>query len=140
MKKQYLRMLMGLVGFAGFAIAADGQTVDHIVVNIPYAFVAAGTTLPAGSYEVRRVSNQSESTTLLLSSYNNRASALVVPSEVENTRDHKPQVSFQRVGDQYVLSKIQTAGNVYTISISAPSPETLLALGNPSAPGSIGSN
>lgn len=144
MKKQYLRVLMGLAGFAGFAIAAHGQAVDHVVVNIPYAFVAAGTTLPAGSYEVRRASNRPESRTLLLSSYNNRGSALVLPFEVENARDRKPQVSFQRVGNQFVLSKIQTAENVYAISISVPSPETHLALGKShdgaSGSGSPGSN
>lgn len=140
MKKQYLRMLMALVGFAGFAIAAHGQALDRVVVTIPFDFVVAGTTVPAGSYEVSRASNRLESKTLLLKSYKTRASALVVPFEVENARYDKPQVSFQRVGDQYVLSKIRTAGKVYAISISVPSSETLLASGNPSASGSLGSN
>ena len=129
MKKQYWRWLMALVGFAGLAIAAQAQEVDHIVVTIPYEFVVAGTTLPAGSYEVRRSSNRVESRILLLSSYNNRASVLLVPFEVKNARNNKPQVSFERVGQQYVLSKIQTAQNVYEISISRPSPEMLLASG-----------
>ena len=127
MTKQYLRMLMALVGFAGFAIAAHGQALDHIVVNIPYEFVAAGRTLPAGSYEVRRVGDRIESRTLVLSSYENRASAVVLPFEVQDAPGYKPEVSLQRVGNQYVLSRIQSADHVFIISV--PSPETLLASG-----------
>ena len=129
MKKQYWRWLVALLGFAGLAIAAQAQEVDHVVVTIPYEFVVAGTTLPAGSYEIRRASSRIESRILLLSSYNNRASVLLVPFEVENARKDKPHVSFERVGHQYALSTIQTAQNVYEISISRPSPEMLLASG-----------
>ena len=142
MKKQYSRWLMALVGFAGLAMAAQAQEVDHVVVTIPYEFAVAGTTLPAGSYEVRRASSRIESRILLLSSYNNRASVLLVPFKVENARNDKPEVSFERVGDQYVLSQIQTAQNVYEISISRPSPEMLLASGksqnDPTASGNPG--
>lgn len=142
MKKHYSRWLMALAGFAGLAIAAQAQEVDHVVVTIPYEFVVDGTTLPAGSYEVRRASGRIESRILLLSSYNNRASVLLVPFEVENARNDKPQISFERVGHQYVLSEIQTAQNVYEISISRPSQEMLLASGKsqnePSASGNPG--
>jgi hypothetical protein len=142
MKKQYWRWLTALVGFASLAIAAQAQEVDHVVVRIPYEFVVDGTTLPAGSYEVRRASSRIESRILLLSSYNNRASVLLVPFEVENARNDKPQVSFERIGDQYVLSRIQTAENIYEISISRPSQEMLLASGksqnDPTASGNPG--
>ena len=142
MNNHYWRWLMALVGFAGLAMAAQAQEVDHVVVTIPYEFVVAGTTLPAGSYEVRRASSRIESRILLLSSYNNRASVLLVPFKVENARNDKPEVSFERVGDQYVLSQIQTAQNVYEISISRPSPEMLLASGksqnDPTASGNPG--
>jgi hypothetical protein len=142
MKKQYWRWLMALVGLAGLAIAAQAQEVevDHIVVTIPYEFVVAGTTLPAGSYEVRRASNRVESRILLLSSYNNRASVLLVPFEVENARNDKPRVSFERAGHQYVLSEIQTAQNVYEISTSRPSPEMLLASGKSQNDPSVSGN
>ena len=57
MRKQYLRILIALIGAAGLAKAAKGQSVDQIVVNIPYEFVVAGKTLPADTYRVNRVTN-----------------------------------------------------------------------------------
>ena len=68
MRKQYLRILIGLIGAAGLAMAAKGQDRDQILVNIPYEFVVAGKTLPAGSYGVNRVPNSIERV-LVLSSF-----------------------------------------------------------------------
>ena len=42
MKKHCVRILSVFFGLAALAIAAKGQTVDQIVVNIPYEFVVAG--------------------------------------------------------------------------------------------------
>ena len=35
-RKQYLRILIALIGVAGLGIAAKSQETDKIVVNIPY--------------------------------------------------------------------------------------------------------
>ena len=56
MKKLCLPILVTLVGFAGLSVAAKAQVVDQIVVTIPFEFVVAGTTLPAGTYRVNRLS------------------------------------------------------------------------------------
>lgn len=116
MRKQYLRILIVLIGAAGLAIAAKGQVVDQIVVNIPYEFVVAGKTLPAGTYRVNRVPNSSERA-LLLSSFENRASAIVLATDVESIPADKAQVSFEQVEGQYFLSKIKTADHVFTIPV-----------------------
>lgn len=47
-KKQYLRIVIALIGFVSLGITARAQTVDQVVVNIPFEFVVAGKTLPAG--------------------------------------------------------------------------------------------
>jgi hypothetical protein len=57
MKKLCLRIAVSLVGFAGLGITAKAQVVDQIVVTIPFEFVVAGKTLPAGTYRVNRVSD-----------------------------------------------------------------------------------
>ena len=116
MRKQYLRILIALIGAAGLAMTAKGQVVDQIVVNIPYEFVVAGKTLPAGTYRVNRVPNSSERA-LLLSSFENRAGAIVLATDVESIPADKAQVSFEQVEGQYFLSRIETADHVFTIPV-----------------------
>src|SRR5271156_1812472 len=104
MRKQYLRILIVLIGVAGLGMSARGQAFDQIVVNIPYDFVVAGKTLPAGTYKVNRVGVTDRA--LILSSFENRASAIVLATHIESTSADKPQVSFEQVGGERFLSKI----------------------------------
>jgi hypothetical protein len=117
MKKHYLRIVTALIAVAGLGIVAKGQVVDQIVVNIPYEFVVAGKTLPAGTYGVKRV-NDADPRALLLSSFGNHASPIVVVTQVETSDTHKAEVSFEQVGNQHFLSKIETANHLFTIPIS----------------------
>jgi hypothetical protein len=117
MKKLCLRIAVALVSFAGLGITAKAQVVDQVVVTIPFEFVVAGKTLPAGTYRVNRVSDD-RWTGLIFSSFENHASAIVHPIEVESTRDVKAHVSFETAGDEHFLSKIETANNVFTIPVS----------------------
>jgi hypothetical protein len=142
MKKHCVRILSAFFGLAVLAVAAKGQTADQFVVNIPYEFVVAGKTLPAGSYRINRVSDKNERL-LVISSFENRAGVLVQPIEVAGKTDtEKPSVSFQTVGDQHLLSRIETAEHVFTIPVSS---RAVLEAGmkthsNPSASASSGSN
>lgn len=141
MKKHYVRILSAFFGLAAFAFTAKGQTPDQLVVTIPYEFVVAGKTLPAGSYRINRVDKNER--LLVISSFENRAGVLVQPIEVvDKTGTEKPSVSFQMVGDRHVLSKIETAERVFTIPVSSPA---VLEAGmkthsNPSTSASSGSN
>jgi hypothetical protein len=117
MRKQYLRILIALIGAAGLAKAAKGQSVDQIVVTIPYEFVVAGKTLPAGTYRVNRAPNSIERL-LVLSSFENRTSAIVLATDVENIPADKAQISLEQVEGQYFLSKIETADHVFNIPVS----------------------
>jgi hypothetical protein len=118
MKKSHLRILVALVGLAGLAVAAKAQVVlDQIVVTIPFEFVVAGKTLPAGTYRVNRLS-EDKWAGLVFSSFENRASAIVHPMEVESAPGDKAHVSFETAGDEHFLSKIETADNVFTIPVS----------------------
>jgi hypothetical protein len=135
MKKLYLRILVALVGFAGLGATAKAQVIDQIVVTIPFEFVAAGKTLPAGTYRVNRLSDDRFG--LVLRSLDNRASVIVLPTEVESAPGDKAQVSFETAGDEHFLSKIKTADNVYNIQV--PRAAILLALGKSHADAASGS-
>jgi hypothetical protein len=118
MRKQYMRILIALIGVAGLGAAAKGQAVDQIVVSIPYEFVVAGKTLPAGTYKVNRVSDTNERV-LFLSNIENRESAMVVATQIESNDDDKVHVRFERVGEQYFINRIETAEHSFTISVSS---------------------
>ena len=124
MKTQYLRLLLVLALFAGFAVSAKAQAVDQLVVNIPFQFVAAGRTLPAGEYKVMRLRDDKPGV-LVVSSYENRASVIVLPIESEVSLRGKSQLSFESAGDQHFLSRIETLDHVYNLHV--PSADTLLA-------------
>jgi hypothetical protein len=98
-------------------MAARGQVHDQIEVNIPYEFVVAGKTLPAGTYRVNRLGDTDQET-LILSSLESRARVMVLSTSFESTPADKPEVSFEQVGGQHFLAKIEIADHVFTIPAS----------------------
>jgi len=116
MKKQHLRILLAVVCFGGFAVAAKAQARDQIAITLPHEFVVSGKTFPAGRYIVSRIAVNA-STGVILSSYENRTSVVVLPSEVDSTPPNHPSFSLKRVGDVYFPTKIETANYVYTIPV-----------------------
>lgn len=129
MKKQSLRILLALIAFAGLSAAVKAQVPDQIVVNIPFAFVVAGKTLPAGTYKANRVSND-KSEGLVLWSFEKRVGVIVGPSEVESAPADTAKLTFETAGGQHFLSQIRTEDSVFNIQVprqaallaSAPSP------------------
>ena len=141
MKTIYVRVLSAFLGLAAFAAATRAQELDQIIVNVPYDFVVAGKTLPAGTYRVKRA-NDHDTRLLAITSFENRQGVLLLSSEVSSTREDKPALSFQRVGDQYFLSKIETGEHIFTIPLSTK-PTQIVAMRKqttPSASSSSGSN
>jgi hypothetical protein len=140
MKIGYVRILSAVFALAAFGAAARAQAVDQLVVNIPYEFVAAGKTLPAGTYTLHRISTTNNDE-LSLTSFENRTGVLLISSEVSSTREYEPKLTFEHVGDQYFLSKIETAEHIFTIPVSKSSaPVVAKNQSSPSTSGSSGSN
>jgi hypothetical protein len=119
MKKHCVRILSALFAFAALAITAKGQVIDHVVVKIPFEFVVAGKTLPAGTYTVKRASENNERV-FVIDNFDNHTSVLVITSEAKHGLADKPAVTFRQVGGQYLLNKIETASNIYTIPVPRP--------------------
>ena len=118
MKTIYVRILSGFFALAALAVAARSQAVDKLIVNIPYDFVAAGKTLPAGSYKVDRISDN-DLIQLSIRSLENGEGVFLLSSVASATREDKPGVTFEHVGNQYFLSKIETADHIFKIPVSA---------------------
>jgi hypothetical protein len=116
MKKRFASILLTLIGVLGLGMVAKANSRSEIAVTLPFEFVAGGKTLPAGTYTLRDVSDD-PADGLILNSYENRASVIVHPIEIEKASANKSIVSFQRVGEQLFLDRIQTADTVYNIPV-----------------------
>jgi len=141
MKKKCANILLTLICLLGLGVAAEAQIRGEIIVTLPFEFVVSGKTLPAGTYTLSRFSDD-KFDELILSSHENRTSVFVHPIEIESAHGGKPNVSFERVGEQHFLTRIQTANDVYNIPVSRSVITEVAARphDNGSASGSSGSN
>jgi hypothetical protein len=116
-KKKYARILLSLIGVLGMSAAAKAQSRGEIKVTLPFEFVVDGETLPAGTYTVSRFAEDKHEA-LILSNYEARRSVFVHPGGVDSASADKPEVSFQRLGEQLVLSSIRIEREVYSVAVS----------------------
>ena len=117
MKKQYLAVLFTLICVLGLGVGAQAQEEDTVLATIPYDFVAAGKVLPAGKYRVNRIDTTGSSRALEISSYETRASVLLIPTVFDDYQIGHAQLNFEHVGNKYFLSAIETPIGTYTITI-----------------------
>ena len=115
--KKYTRILVAITFLLGLGVAANAQTRSVLNITLPFEFVAGTTTLPAGKYIVKRISYQPFDT-LMVTSCDTGASVYVNPVAMEDASAYKPNMSFRKVGDQLLLSGIQTEDYVYGFSVS----------------------
>ena len=115
--KKYARILVAVTFLLGFGVAANAESRSEVVVKLPFEFVASGITFPAGTYTVKRFSQQPFDT-LMLTSDDRGTSVFIHPAEMEDASDDKPRVSFHRVGEQNFLSAIETADYIYNFTVS----------------------
>lgn len=132
---KYIRMFAGMFLFGALAIGVKAQAVDQITVKVPYSFVVGDKTLPAGNYRVNRVSpnNQNE---LVLSSFDNKVGVLVVAGETEDAHGTTPELVFEDIGGEHLLTKIQTTEHVFAVPVSRTAAMQATAKTHPGAAGS----
>jgi hypothetical protein len=114
MKKSYFTAVLTMTCLLGLGISAHAQDSSGVVVRVPFEFLGGGKTLPAGTYSVGRLSPGIHPA-LMIDSKDNGASALVLPVVPDGDSAGHAQLSFERVGDKYFLSKVATPAGVYTI-------------------------
>lgn len=115
MKKSYLTAVLTLTCLLGVGISARAQDAEGVRVKVPFEFVAGGTTLPAGTYRVGRLSVDAHSV-VAISGHDN--GAFVLAMVVDGTPAKELKLSFEHVGDKYFLSEVDTPAGVYTFSLA----------------------
>ena len=114
MKYQLGSALLVLTSLCGLGVGARAETHREVTVKIPYEFVADGRTLPAGTYTVSRLSDD-RLAGLSIVSYEQRSGVLVLTNQFESRPGDAAKARFERVGDMYYLSSIETLDGVYTV-------------------------
>jgi hypothetical protein len=111
MKKLFSLMAIGSLVALLLAATAHAQLPGVPVrATIPFDFIVRGKVLPAGSYEIERVTE--EPSGLLLRNVNNKHEHIVFetePVEGRKISNHNVLV-FNHYGDEYFLSEVVTAG------------------------------
>jgi hypothetical protein len=112
--KTYFAVVLTMTCLLGLGISASAQDASGVVVKVPFEFVAGGKTLPAGTYSVGRLSPGIHPS-LIIDSKDNGAFALVLPIVPDGDSAGRTELSFERVGGKYFLSKVATPAGVYTL-------------------------
>ena len=116
MKQQLASALLIILSLFGLAAGAKAENHREVIVTIPYEFVVAGRTLPAGTYTVSRLSDD-RLAGLSISSYEQRSGVLVLANQFENRPSGDTKILLERAGNMYYLSSIKTLDGVYTLPL-----------------------
>ena len=115
--KKYAKIVVAIVFILGLSGAAKAESQDGVIVTLPFKFMVGGKTLPAGTYTVRNVSGD-PSSLLMITNHDTSRSVLVLPYVSESVSTDKPELEFQRGGEERFLSSIHTPLRNYRIPVS----------------------
>jgi hypothetical protein len=88
----------------------SGLKAQTVTVNVPFAFSAQNTTLPAGEYTMSAISTRN---LMLIRNVKTRKGMLVLAPSNETEykgAEDKNVVLFHRIGDRYFLAEVKTEG------------------------------
>ena len=108
--KNTLCRITGILALAFLATTQVARAQEALLANIPFAFAAGQTTLPAGEYKVQKVTNDS-SPLLIRSTDGNGTSIVMTFAASANAPQDKSKLIFRRHGNRYFLAQVWTAGS-----------------------------
>ena len=114
MKKYLMGALITFAGLFPLARGAQAQT-GNVVVHIKQEFVAAGKTLPAGTYRIYQGSRETGHV-LILRGEAPGAAAFLMPTTRDESLPERSHVKLTRLGDVYYLSEVATELGVFTLA------------------------
>jgi hypothetical protein len=105
MKKQ----LFTLLGLGLLFATASAYAQTALQANVPFNFIVAGNTLPAGEYTIRSLDTNAR---VLVIRGSDESQKMVMANSCASAKpSDTTKLVFHRYGDRYFLSQIWTAGN-----------------------------
>lgn len=113
MKKQAYTVIAMMVLIGSMTVAAQAQNNGRPqwVAEIPFQFNVGNTTLPAGEYLVRSVSDSSPIVVLAIQSRDGKASAMLMMTTVQGKTPDRGKLMFNRYGSQYFFAQTWLDGD-----------------------------
>ncbi len=112
MKRNYVAVLLTLGAFLLGSALLYGQEVHKISVDIPNAFTASGTQLPAGRYEVTLNGVMHQTVTFRSADGKNSATAMISTAIAgDPDKPTEGKLIFDVVGGKYILSEVWMPGH-----------------------------
>jgi hypothetical protein len=109
--------------------AASAQAI-HVRVNIPFNFIAAGTTLPAGQYDIQTIGTPEK--VLAIRDLNSSAGILVLSNPLElSSPSSSSKLVFHRYGSRYFLAQLWMQGYSSGYQVTPTSRETEVSMDIP---------
>ena len=115
MKHNILHAFLAIGLLTALVTGGHAQTLDTIIVNVPFDFIVGNTTLPAGTYTVDRALSSNPNGLVLRGRDGN---STILTSGITGTSDGSPRLVFNRYGSQYFLHEIRTLAGVRELSRS----------------------
>jgi hypothetical protein len=110
--KLLLMLCLSMVG-GGVVANAQDKDVSQIEADVPFAFAVGHIELPAGKYNIKRVSDETPML-LEIQSANGGPTVSFMTEDVQTRDDqtaNKSDLVFDRVGNQYFLSQVWESGS-----------------------------
>jgi len=117
MRTRCLFFLIALVGLAGSAAVSHAQVPNYLVMKVDHPFVVYDQTLPPGTYTVKRIT-ESDPRVLTFASLTDHTTVIVLLTSGTRGHSNRGTATFDVVGDQYVLRKVELSDGGFEVPVS----------------------
>jgi hypothetical protein len=109
-------MTLSFLAIAG-GTSARAQVMDTIEADVPFDFTLRHDVLPAGHYIIKRV-DDSRPGVMEIRGSDSHKTRIFLTGDAQIAKEPKhTELIFDRVGDQYFLSKIFEVGSTYGVQV-----------------------
>jgi len=113
MNKSCFTVALAVMCILGLSTQSHASKSDALIVTVPFDFVVSARTMPAGTYRVESLFDDTHSGVVF---HSGTTSAVVLPTAIEGTLSGE-SLTFERVDGKYFLRRIDTPAGVYSIAM-----------------------
>ena len=110
MRKLFYTLMIVAVTLFTNAAHAQTSSQQRMIAQIPFAFTAGKTSLPAGKYIFTVINPASDRKVLQIRSVDGRASAMILTNTVKGIVTENAKLVFERYDERYCFTQAQMAG------------------------------
>jgi len=112
----FIVMTLALLAIAG-GTSARAQVMDSIEADVPFDFTVRNQVMPAGHYILKRLDDSRPGVMTIRGSDSHEARIFLTGDAQIAKEPRHNELIFDRVGDQYFLSRIFEVGNKYGVAV-----------------------